>query len=120
MKTCTKPEKIDLRHAELKELLLVRAYPESLIDRPVEKAKKITRKVALTKIIKNITEKGPIFALKYDPRLPSVPQILARHWRAMVFQDAYLKECFQKPPLTALSKQPNLRNLLKKKIFLPS
>ena len=75
--------------------------------------------MALTKVTKKITEKGPIFALKFDPRMPSIPQILAKHWRSMVSQDQYLKECFPKPPLTAFRKQPNIRNLLIKSKIPP-
>ena len=37
----------------------------------------------------------------------------------MESQDAYLKECFQKPPLTAFRKQPNIRNLLIKSKIPP-
>ena len=41
VRICTKPESRDLRLAELKELLLAREYPESLINRSIEKARKI-------------------------------------------------------------------------------
>ena len=116
---CTKPENRDKRLAELKELLLAREYPESLIDRAVERAKKIPRKVALYKVTKKITEERPIFALKFDPRMPSVPKLLAKHWRSMVSQNQYMKECFKKPPMTTFRKQPNLRNLLIKSKIPP-
>ena len=46
---------------ELKELLLARNYPESLIDRSIEKAKKIPREVALMKVKKKTTENRSIF-----------------------------------------------------------
>ena len=75
--------------------------------------------MALTKVTKKITEKGPIFALKYDPRMPSVPQILVKHWRAIVSQNTYSKECFEKPPLTPFRRQPNIRNLLVKSKIPP-
>jgi hypothetical protein len=44
---CTKPENRDLRLGDLKELLLAREYPESLIDRSIDKARNIPRKIAL-------------------------------------------------------------------------
>ena len=52
--------------------------------------------------------------------MPSVPNLLAKHWRSMVSQNQYLKECFKKPPMIAFRKQPNLRNLfIKSKITPP-
>ena len=56
--------------------------------------------------------KRPVFALTYDPRLPNIPNIPAKHWRSMVVQDAYLSEVFIQPPLTAFRRQKNLRDHL--------
>ena len=49
---CTKKYHGDLRLKDLKDLLLAREYPESLIDGAIAKANKIPRKVALIKIKK--------------------------------------------------------------------
>ena len=57
-------------------------------------------------------EKRPVFALDYDPRLPSMQPIQAKHWRSMVNQDQYLAKVFPKPPLTAFRRKNNLRSLL--------
>ena len=92
----------------MKELLQERKYPEDLIDRAINKAKKIPRLVALFKIRKKNTEKRPVFAVKFDPRLPALQQIVGKHWRSMTGQDKYLKECFPLPPLTAFRRQANL------------
>ena len=64
VRICTKPERRDKRLEELKQLLLARNYPENLVDRSIEKARKVPRKVALMKVKKKLTEKRPIFALK--------------------------------------------------------
>ena len=40
---------------ELKELLMARQYPEPLINRAIDKAKKIPWKIALLKVHKKIT-----------------------------------------------------------------
>ena len=53
VRTCTKINERDSRLRELKELLMARKYPESLVDRAIEKARKIPRKVALHKVRKN-------------------------------------------------------------------
>ena len=89
---------------------MARSYPD--------RAKKIPRKIALLKIRKKAAENRPVFAIHYDPRLAAVQQIVARHWRSMVSQNTYLKECFKE--LTAVRRQPNLRNfLIKSKVAPP-
>ena len=55
----------------MKILFLNRKYNENTIDKAIEKAKKIPRKYALKKVIRIDTQKRPIFAVKYDPRMPS-------------------------------------------------
>ena len=52
VRICIKDENRDKRLAELKELLLARKYPENLVDRSIEKARKIPRKIALLKVKK--------------------------------------------------------------------
>ena len=74
IRICTKSENRDKRLSELKELLLAREYPESLIDRSIEKSRKISRKVALYKVIKKITEKGSIFPLNFIPECHQYPK----------------------------------------------
>ena len=120
VRICIKPENRDQRLKELKELLLARNYPESLVDRGIEKAVKIPRKVALLKVKRKEAESRPIFAVKFDPRLPSIQPIVSRHWRAMKSQDKYLGECFAEPPLIAFRRQSNIRDfLIKSKIPPP-
>ena len=112
VRICTKPETRDIRLTELKELLLARNYPESLIDRSIDKARKIPRKVALFKVKRKEIESRPIFALKFDPRIPAIQPMVARHWRAMKSEDKHLSEAFTQPPLTAYRRQANLRDFL--------
>ena len=119
VRICSKPNDRDKRLAELKELLLPRNYPEDLINRSIEKARKTPRKVALLKVQKKTSESGSVFILKYDARLSAISQIVARHWRSMKAQDKYLSDCFNKPLLTAYRRQPNLQNLLIKSKIPP-
>ena len=88
---------------ELKFMLLERNYPERLINSAVDRARKITRKAALRKTVKEKQKgsKNPVFVVKFYPRLPSIPTIGAKHWRSMVAQDQYLAKCFPEPPLAA-------------------
>ena len=41
----------------------------------------------------------------YYPRLPAILALVAKHWRAMIREDPYLKDVFPKPPLIAYRKQ---------------
>ena len=73
----------------------------------------IPREKALRKRKVNFEKmKRPLFALKYDPRLPAISSLQAKHWRAMTAQDQYLTEVFLKPPLVAFRKQSNLKDIL--------
>ena len=91
---------------------MLREYNENLINSAIEKAKKIPRKSALRKVERKNQLRRPVFAVKYDPRLPSITSIQAKHWRAMSSQDQYLSTCFPEPPLTGFKKQKNLRDIL--------
>ena len=44
IRMCTKSEEKNMRLEEIKELLLARKYPESLVDRAIQKAKQIPKK----------------------------------------------------------------------------
>ena len=64
----------------------------------------------MTKVFTNKENKGPVFATEYDPRLPSITSLQAKHWRARVAKNRQLSEVFSSPPLTAFERQPNLRS----------
>ena len=108
IRICTNKEKALLRLQELKQVLLARKYPLDIIDGAINKALKVPRKVALLKVVKKTSKNRPVFALQYDPRLPAIQSIQAKHWRSMVVQDQYLADCFKQPPLTAFRRQTNL------------
>ena len=112
VRICTHPDTREMRFKDLKSLLLARSYQEQLIDRAINKARSIPRNVALRKVKKKKTSDRPVFVMKFDPRLPNISNIQSRHWRAMVSQDQYLKDCFKTPPLIAYKKQRNIREHL--------
>ena len=102
VRICSKPNIRDKRLSELKELLIARQYPEKEVDSAIAKARKIPRKVALFNIKKNDPQRRPVFSSQYDPRMPAIQPIIAKHWRSMTGQDKYLSECFPQPPLQPL------------------
>ena len=99
-----------MRLNELKDLIIARSYPEKLVNTALDKARMISRNTALKRVIrkKQRAKQRPVFALKYDPRLPSITNIQAKHWRSMTNQDQYLAKVFPEPPLTAFKRQKNL------------
>ena len=50
-----------------------------------------------------------MFAITFDPRLPSISGIVKKHWRTMV-KDPHLSETFPLPPLVAYRRPPNIRD----------
>ena len=85
-----------------------------MVERAITKAKRVPRSAALIKVKTKITTKRPVFVVSYDPRLPSVSNMQARHYRSMVSRDIYLKEIFPVQPLTGFRRQPNLRAVVAK------
>ena len=92
-------------------MLLDRGYRPGCIVAAIEKARQISRIEALKKVVKEDTQQRSVFAITYDPRLPSVSKIIQKHWRSMI-QDPYLEEVFPLPPLVAYKRQPNIKDKL--------
>ena len=82
-----------------------------MIDAAIQKARKIPRPEALKKVVKVKDSQRPVFVIAFDPRLPSISQIVSRHWRTMR-QDPYLAQVFPQPPLIAYKRPENLRDKL--------
>ena len=102
---CAEPHSRDKRFAELKDLLLNRGYLSGMSDYAINKAGQILHEEALKKVIRSESDKRPVFVVTFDPRLPSIPAIQQKHWRAMVNMDPYMAEGFPSPPLIAYKRQ---------------
>ena len=111
VRICSRIEDRDKRFSELKSMLLARGYSAGIINAAIEKAKKIPRFEALKKVVGSKETERPVLVIHYDPRLPSVSQIIMKHYRTMV-QDPHLKEVFPLPPLVAYRRQKNLKQIL--------
>ena len=112
VRICSNPENREKQFLKLKELMENRGYSENTISSAIDRARRIPRHVALKRVLRRDTEKRPVFAVTYDPRLPPIQSIQAKHWRAMVNQDPYLAEVFTQPPLTAYKRQKNIKDHL--------
>ena len=100
-----------LRLSELKTELLSRSYNEKIIDQAFERARKIPREEALKKVIKS-TDNREVLAVTYHPGLPSVANVMRKHWEVMCDQNVNLKDCFTKPSMVAYKRGKNLRDEL--------
>ena len=96
----------------LKEMLIARKYKPKIIDAAINRARGVKRSEALKKVVKDKTSDRPVFSVLFDPRLPSIPGIVQRHYRSMVSNDNHLKEVFPKPPLVAFRRPKNIREMI--------
>ena len=71
MRVCTSEENREKLFLELKKRLLQGGYQENNVNSAIDKARKVSRAVALRKVKKTVKSEGPIFAVTYDPRLPA-------------------------------------------------
>ena len=101
-----------LMELKKKSMLLSREYPDGLKDSDIDRARAIPHKIALQRKNKQAKSKRPIFAVWFDPRLPSISSIQAKHWRSIVAKNRYLADCFPEPPLTAYRRPNNLREYI--------
>ena len=111
VRICSQPEDRERRFEELKNLLLARDYKLGVIQNAIHKARLIPRLEALRKVERPKNNQRPVFVIGYDPRLPSITQIVNRHWRTMQ-QDPYMAEVFPQPPLVAYKRPPNIKDKL--------
>ena len=78
LRICSLPEDRNKRHLELKSLLLTRGYTNKLIDAAIDKAVQIPRSDALKRVVKTKTSQRTVFAITFDPRLPSITVIVKK------------------------------------------
>ena len=111
VRICSETDTRDMRLNELKQMLLDRDYKASIIDAAISKAKAVPRSEALKKVNKPKTTSRPVFVVRHDPRLPSINNIIHKHYRSMI-QDPYMAEVFPNPPLVAYTRPKNIRDKL--------
>ena len=84
-----------------------------MIDAAIRKARAIPRSEALKRVDQpSQPHERPVFAVTWDPRLPSLSKTQLKHWRSMKSQDKYLGEVFKDPPLIAYKRQRNIGDFL--------
>ena len=111
VRICSQPEDREKRFKELRNLLLARDYKLGIIQNAIQRARAVPRPEALRKVERTKVTKRPVFVIGYDPRLPSITQIINRHWRTMQ-QDPYMAEIFPQLPLVTYKRPPNVKDKL--------
>ena len=83
-----------------------------MIEDAIQKVLKMSRDEALEEKPKKENDRT-IFVVTYNPALPSISNILRKHWRVMA-NDPYLKKVFPSPPMVAFRRPKNLKDKLVK------
>ena len=112
VRICVLPTDREKRFAELKQMLLDRDYKSKSIDAAIEKARSVNREDALKKVVTTKSDDRVVFVTHFDPRLPSITNIVRKHYRSMVSQNMYLSQVFPSAPLIAFKRPKNLRETL--------
>ena len=110
VRICSEKSDLKNRFKELKEMLLSRGYNTNIVNAAIKKASTIERKEALKRVVKTETDR-PVFAITYNPMLPSITKVVNKHWQFMV-KNKHIKEIFPQPPMIAYKQPPNLKNVL--------
>jgi hypothetical protein len=90
-------------------MLVSRSYNRNIVKNAILKVQSLDRANALAKVIRKLN-KRVVLALTYSPKLPSVPQIIKKHWRTLT-KDQKMNKIFPLPPMVAYKQPPNLRSV---------
>ena len=82
-------------------MLLSCDYLAGIINAAITWALAIPRKEAIKQVVRKKVSDRPVFVVMFDPHMPSMSNIIRKHWRTMVSLDSNLAETFPKPPLVA-------------------
>ena len=113
MRNCSNTEAREKRFQELTTLLVERNYNKKTVEATINKVKELPREMVLKKRPKKQQKENnrPVFSV-YDPRMPALQNIQAKHWRAMKSQDQYLSKVFPEPRMVGFRRQRNLKDHL--------
>jgi hypothetical protein len=110
VRICSEKEDLTKRFKELEEMLLSRQCNKNIVKEAIEKASKLKDTDIIKKVEKKSTNRV-VLAVTYHHKLPSISNIIQKHWRTMT-KDPITKEIFPLPPMIAFKQPPNLKNKL--------
>ncbi len=110
LRICSTREALETRLTELGGMLLSRDYNKNVINNAIAKVRDLDRDTILKKVLR-APNKRIVLALTYNPKLPSVPKIIKKHWRTLT-NDQKMQKIFPLPPMVAYKQPPNLKSVL--------
>ena len=96
---------------ELNSDLNSRSYNGKITKNSFDRVLKIDREEALKKVVSTKEDKT-VFAITYHPALPSIPQIVNKHWSVMIKENSRLQQRLEKAPSIAYKRSKNLKEEL--------
>jgi hypothetical protein len=88
-----KKDDLEKRLEELRVILISRNYNKNIVQSAISDVKALDRLTHLQKVLKKTNDRI-VLALTYNPKLPSTPKIVKKHWRTMV-KDQKMKKSSQ-------------------------
>ena len=80
---------------KLRSYIMQRNYPTHIVDHTFQKAKSLTRDVALRETANNNVKMGP-YVITYNPSLPRICEIINNNWGLLaLFKKSSVKYVFQ-------------------------
>jgi hypothetical protein len=89
-------------------MLISRKYNKNIVKDSIERASKLERAEIINKVVKTPSDRV-VLAVTYHPKLPSISNIIKKHWRTLT-RDQKAKEMFPLPPMIAFKQPPNLKS----------
>ena len=91
-------------------MLLSRRYNKNVVNSAIERALRVERSEALKKVTKKKNDRV-MFTVTFNPRLPSISNIVNKHYKTMTM-DLRMKKMFPSPPMIAFRQPGNLKKTL--------
>jgi len=96
--------------SELREMLKSRNYSSRITEHAIKRAMQKTRAETLAEVDKEPTDRIT-FAINFSPHLPSVSNIIHKHYRTLT-SNPEMKRLFPMPPMVAFKQETNLKRML--------
>ena len=129
LRICSRENVFEERLEDLKvNFLLPRNYHPKIIDGEFKKIRNLPgtnfeerrQKSLKKKIPKEKTTNRITAPFNYNPVLPKIGAVLAKHLNSMLFKKPELKPIFKEPPMAALRQPPNLKKLICRSKLYPN
>ena len=112
LRLCSNKDNFESNLEDLRQNLLLRSYKPKIIQEAFDRVSKIERKDALKRVSKTEKENITTFITNYHPTMPSISNIVKKHWTVLTDDYPEMKNCFPKPSTIAYKRHKNIKDLL--------